>query len=386
MKKLSKRLFSSLLGLVMLFALLPSTALAANWNPADEITITVRVFDQSTGNYYVVGTDTCTKGDQYIQSDAYKIPQLTEFVDASKFGSVVKVVGNWYFPSGDSSQGATVYWSCNSSTATMTYWVTTYNPAGSSSGGTTQPGGTVPSDAIWTFYLKYDLAGGSNSDSFPMQSYGTTSKYEKSHTFSTHTVTPVREGYVFKCWQQTGSISTTRKLGEGTLVTAVSISGYSGGTVTDTLTAVWEEIESTPATSVTVTYIDRGNTYATMTALAGDTMTAIDNTASNDGYTFGGWDTSSNAKTVVYKAGNSFVVNGDTTLYAVWEQNSAPDPDPEPDPVPTYTVTYTTAWLVVISKMRFIPLNPGPLPPHSRVLPRGKATPLPGGPPRGKQR
>lgn len=320
MKKLSKRLFSSLLGLVMLFALLPSTAFAANWNPTDTITITVRVFDQSTGAYYVVGTDTCTKGDQYIQSDAYKIPQLTRFVDSSKFGSVVKVVGNWYFPSGDSSQGATVNWSCNSSTATMTYWVTSYNPAGSSSGGTQEDTGTVPSNAVWIFNLKYDLAGGTNSSSFPTQTYGATSKYEKSHTFATHSVVPVREGYIFQYWRQSGSISTTRTLGEKTMVSAVNIPNYNGGTVTDTLTAVWERVESTPATSVTLTYMNGNDVLSTQTFLAGDTVNVSDCSAKKDGYTFAGWDTSSSATTAVYKAGATFVVNSDTILYAVWQE------------------------------------------------------------------
>lgn len=336
MKKLSKRLFSSLLGLVMLFALLPSTAFAANWNPTDKITITVRVFDQTTGAYYVVGTDTCTKGDQYIQSDAYKIPQLTQFVDSSKFGSVVKVVGNWYFPSGDSSQGATVNWSCNSSTATMTYWVTSYNPAGNSSGGTQGDTGTVPSGAVWTFNLKYDLAGGTNSGSFPTQTYGTTSKYEKSHTFATHSVVPVREGYVFQYWQQSGSISTNRALGEKTMVSAASISGYTGGTVTDTLTAVWEKVESTPATSVTLTYVNGSDVLSTQTFLAGDTVNVSDCSAVKDGYTFAGWDTSASATTVVYKAGATFVVNSNTTLYAVWQEEPK---DPEVAGYSTYNIT-----------------------------------------------
>lgn len=326
MKKLSKRLFSSLLGLAMLFALLSSTAFAANWNPTDKITITVRVYDQTTGAYYVVGTDTCTKGDQYIQSDAYRIPQFTQFVDSSKFGSVVKVVGNWYFPSGDSSQGATVNWSCNSSTATMTYWVTSYNPAGSGSGGTQEDTGTVPSNAVWIFNLKYDLAGGTNSSSFPTQTYGATSKYEKSHTFATHSVVPVREGYVFQYWRQSGSISTTRTLGENTMVSAANISGYNGGTVTDTLTAVWEKVESTPATSVTLTYVNGSDVLSTQTFLAGDTVNVSDCSAVKDGYTFAGWDTSSSATTVVYKAGATFVVNSNTTLYAVWQE--APK-DPE---------------------------------------------------------
>lgn len=331
MKKLSKWLLSSLLALVMIVTMLPTVAFAENWNATDKITIKVRVYDQSTGMSYAVGTDTCTKGDQYIQSDPYQIPPLTKFVDASKFGSVIKVVGNWYFPAHDSSQGATVNWSCNVSSVTMTYWVTSYNPAGNSGGGTTVPGESVPSDAVWKFYLKYDLAGGTNGSSFPTQSYGATSKYEKSHTFETHTVMPVRDGYVFKGWQQSGSISEKRALGDECLVSAKDISGYNGGTVTDTLTAIWEEIESTPATSVTLTYKsnDGDTELAKMSFLAGDSVIVADYSSSwpaKDGYTFKGWATSPNSEEVTYTAGASFIINAGTTLYAVWEEKPK---DPE---------------------------------------------------------
>lgn len=337
MQIIPKKIAGILIAAIILTAALSSTAIAASWNPNDLITITVRVYDQTTGFAYTVGTDTCTKGDQNIQSDAYRIPQLTQFVDASKFGTVTKVVGNWYFPAHDSSVGATVNWSCNASTATMTYWVTSYNPQGSSGSGSTQPSGSIPTDAIWKFNLQYDLAGGTNASNFPTQSYGATSKYEKSHTFTTHSVTPVKEGYVFKYWQQSGSITTTRQLGENVLVSATGIDGYNGGTVTDKLTAVWEKVESVPVKSVTVTYVDRDETYATQNHFNGDTVTVIDNSNTNDGYTFAGWDTSSAASTVVYETADTFVVNGDTTLYAVWNKNADPDPDPET----TYTVTYT---------------------------------------------
>ena len=128
------------LSLVMCFGLLQTTTFAASWNPGDQITINVRVFDQSTGATYNVGTDYVTKGDQYIQSVSYQIPQLTKFVNADQFGRVTKVAGNWYFPSGDSQPGATVQWSCNVSKVTMTYWVTSFS-TGSGTGGNTS--GTI---------------------------------------------------------------------------------------------------------------------------------------------------------------------------------------------------------------------------------------------------
>ena len=110
------------------------------------VTITVRVFSSSTGASAVVGSDTAGAGNPgQIQSADYKIPPLTNFVDSSKFGRVTKVAGNWYFPTGDQQPGATVQWSTNSGTGTMTYWVDWYTPDG---GGSTT--------YLWNFTLKYD--------------------------------------------------------------------------------------------------------------------------------------------------------------------------------------------------------------------------------------
>ena len=200
-----RRIFSLFLALFMVFTLLPTTALAEDTTGADEtqpktvvvdedgktqkkedtppqnpeqgtppadgddgdkgsdspaltsergsrpVTITVRVFSSSTGASAVVGSDTAGAGNPgQIQSADYKIPPLTNFVDSSKFGRVTKVAGNWYFPTGDQQPGATVQWSTNSGTGTMTYWVDWYNPDG---GGSTT--------YLWNFTLKYDANGGS---------------------------------------------------------------------------------------------------------------------------------------------------------------------------------------------------------------------------------
>ena len=148
------------------------------------VTITVRVFSSSTGASAVVGSDTAGAGNPgQIQSADYKIPPLTNFVDSSKFGRVTKVAGNWYFPTGDQQPGATVQWSTNSGTGTMTYWVDWYNPDG---GGSTT--------YLWNFTLKYDANGG----------------------------------------------SATRQPG-GTCLVSQTVDGYNGGSVTKTLYAVWEE-------------------------------------------------------------------------------------------------------------------------------------------------
>jgi hypothetical protein len=123
LKKTGKRFFALFLSLVLALGIVQTSAIAASWNPGDKITINVRVYDVSNGKTYDVGTDYATKGDVNIQSVNYKIPALTQFVNANQFGRVQKVVGNWYFPSGDSQPGANVEWSCNVNKVTMTYWV-----------------------------------------------------------------------------------------------------------------------------------------------------------------------------------------------------------------------------------------------------------------------
>ena len=81
------------------------------------VTITVRVYSQSTGEYADVGSDTAGAGNPgQIQSAGYQIPPLTKFVDSSKFGRVTKVVGNWYFPGDTQQPGVTVQWSTNPGT------------------------------------------------------------------------------------------------------------------------------------------------------------------------------------------------------------------------------------------------------------------------------
>ena len=96
---------------------------AASWNPSDKITITIRVFDYSTNTCKVVGTDTVTKGDKYIQSDKYKVPPLSKFTD-TPYGRVLKVTGNMYgYYTNGCNVGTNLVFSCNANTACLTYWV-----------------------------------------------------------------------------------------------------------------------------------------------------------------------------------------------------------------------------------------------------------------------
>jgi uncharacterized repeat protein (TIGR02543 family) len=76
----------------------------------------------------------------------------------------------------------------------------------------------------------------------------------------------------------------------------------------------------------TVTYEGNGSTGGSVpldnnSYNGGDKVTVLGNTGNlvRDGYTFKGWATSSNATTAM---DNTFTINSDTTLYAVWSENS----------------------------------------------------------------
>lgn len=60
-----------------------------------------------------------------------------------------------------------------------------------------------------------------------------------------------------------------------------------------------------------------------------------------DGYSFVGWSESSDGDVIGYE---DHLIEGDITLYAVWQRNSSPDPGPdEPDPMPVYyDVSFST--------------------------------------------
>ncbi len=195
---------------------------------AGTIKITVKVFDGKQG--YLVGFDTAKKADRGVQSEAYVIPELTKFVESGKFGRVTGVSGTWYWPGTiNQAVGTTIYWSNNSSTGTMTYYVDWYNPNG---------GGDNPTNYLWNFTLHYDANGGTGAPAD--QFYGTNSKYEKSYDFTISGTEPTREGYTFKGWSDTKDGSVTYQKG-GKCHVMQTANGFNGGSVTKTLYAVWEK-------------------------------------------------------------------------------------------------------------------------------------------------
>ena len=87
-KNMRKKVLIILLSLLLLAGVISVPVLAASWKPEDKITITVRVFNPNTGGVWVVGSDTCTKGDEKIQSDAYRIPDLSEFIGENSYRGI----------------------------------------------------------------------------------------------------------------------------------------------------------------------------------------------------------------------------------------------------------------------------------------------------------
>lgn len=95
--------------------------------------------------------------------------------------------------------------------------------------------------------------------------------------------------------------------------------------------------DTTPKTEdITLSYDANGGTGApaseTKTVTKGQkaTFTVSSTVPTREGYTFQGWSTVKGGQ-VAYTGGNSIIISKNTTLYAVWEENT-PDPGPGPTP------------------------------------------------------
>ena len=318
-----KRFFAALLSFVMIFSLLPTSVLAASWQPDDQITIKVRVFNPNNGGVWEVGTSKCTKGDNLVQSDPYTIPDLDEFIGSNSY-RVERVVGNWYFPGGDLNEGSIVYWSCNGTTATMTYWVPGYVPDGSHGGGETGGGD------------KEESGTGNKTHNFTIEyhsNYPDGTDYVQKIPYIVHSYvnnpahkvkSPSELGFTAPTGYKLVSPNPWNTKADGT---GDKVNNYiniaNGGKYV--LYAQWAPEQA--ADPVTLTYMDGSEQYLQTSYLKGDTVTVIDCTTQKTGYTFKGWDTDKAATTVVYGTDSTFTIKKDTTLYAVWEEDRPAGPD-----------------------------------------------------------
>ena len=325
-----KKSLAVMLALIMVLCMIPTTALAASWKPDDKITITVDVYDKSTNQIYRnVGTDTVTKGNENIQSNNYKIPALSKFTDA-QYGRVEEVTGDWLPTYSSCNVGTNVAFSCNSNNARITYWVDYFTTGGSGTGGSSSEDIDLGGNGKNT--IKFSLVYHSN---YPD---GTDYTVTKNYTVKSYVKIYNVFSNQFLSYTDCGFGGYTPKSTEKTWYTTKACTqtcgniGAENGKTYD-LYAGWKNGSGEPATPVTVTYKDGSETLATVNALSGDTVTAIDCPKTKQGYTFKGWDITPAATTVVYNYGDNFVVTSSITLYAVWEENNPTPPTtdkPEP--------------------------------------------------------
>ena len=90
----------------------------------------------------------------------------------------------------------------------------------------------------WNFTLRYDANGGVGAPT--EQFYGTAASREKTHQFVIRDGKPTRKGYVFKGWSETKDGSAAYQPG-GAITVEQTANGFDGGNVIKTLYAVWEE-------------------------------------------------------------------------------------------------------------------------------------------------
>jgi len=194
-------------------------------------------------------------------------------------------------------------WNTNSS-ATSTQYV---------AGNTFNISANITLYAVWkqTFTLTYH-GNGATGGSVPNDS---SNPYD---TGSTVTVLGnignlVKNNHTFLGWS-TNSNASSAQYTQGSTFT------ISQNTI---LYAVWQ-----PNPTYSLTYQGNGNTGGSAPSDSnspyqnGSTVTVLGNTGNlvKTGYRFLGWNTNSSATTPQYTAGNTFTINANTTLYAIWKQ------------------------------------------------------------------
>lgn len=121
---------------------------------------------------------------------------------------------------------------------------------------------------------------------------------------------PKVEGYTFGGWY-------TEQNGAGTQFTAET--GITGDiTVYAKLTANTYQINYNKNTTDTVANMPTGNQNKTH----GKAEKLSETVPTREGYTFLGWGTTEKATAASYQPGDMYSVDGDITLYAVWQQNT----------------------------------------------------------------
>ena len=163
------------------------------------------------------------------------------------------------------------------------------------------------------YTITYDLNGGTNSESNP-----TTYNVLYGVTFAA----PTREGYIFLGWTDEN----------GNAITGINPGANANHDSAEELYAMLENRTTGDITvnanwapvTYAVTYDANGgsNAPAKQTKMHGEALTLRSGVPTRDGYTFKGWATDKDATTAEYMPGGEFNIDANTTLYAVWSDNS----------------------------------------------------------------
>ncbi len=153
----------------------------------------------------------------------------------------------------------------------------------------------------YTTTVSYNANGGTGAPSSQIK------YFNESLTLSSNT--PTRNGYTFLGWSES-STATTPTYSAGSSFTT---------NANTTLYAVWKQDVKT----YTISYDANGGTGApaSQQKTYGTSLTLSSVEPTKDGYLFLGW-TTDDTNTIEYLPGDTFAINSDTTLYAVWVEIS----------------------------------------------------------------
>lgn len=323
-KTISKFMAGTLMCGIICSNIIPFNVSAAVY---DTIDVDIRVFDESTGriiedvaNVTVPAKD----GSDYIQSELYRVPKLDTLTE-TEFGRVTKVMGNYYFPVGQVSEGSGTYWSTNNNNGTLTYYVTSWQPgtgSGSGSNGTTD--GTIGTSGkkTWTQKVIYH------------SNYPDGTDYTQTYTYTVKSYTTIYSTYEVLSLEELGfslpdgyeqDSPKWNKAADGSGKDVSNLLTLSQSEPEIHIYAQWVPVNSVVKDPVTLTHKDGDSIYAENEYFAGDTAVTVTCDTDKGNLEFQGWDTDISADSVIYPAGNSFTINEDQTVYAVWTEKAAED-------------------------------------------------------------
>ena len=147
------------------------------------------------------------------------------------------------------------------------------------------------------YRVTYNANGGSGTPSTQYKDYNA--------SISLSSTKPTRSGYTFLGWA-TSSSATSASYSAG--------ASYSSNADL-TLYAVWKK-----NTTYTLSYNANGGSGAPSSQTGSASYTIPSTEPTKTGYTFLGWATSSDAKTVDYIPGDTISISANKTLYAVWKK------------------------------------------------------------------